>query len=55
MITFDRDRNRRQRELTNNKNQKGKHHVRFMPMDVSGFAKYQKKARYGLGYQLKLT
>ena len=52
---FDRDRNRRQRELTNNKSQKGKYHVRFYLKDVFGFAEYQEKAAYGLGYKLTMT
>ena len=54
-IGFDRDRNRRQRELTNNKTQKGKFHVRICLKDVFGFAEYQEKATYGLGYKLTLT
>ena len=52
---FDRDRNRRQRELTNNNSQKGKYHVRIYLKDVFGFAEYQQKATYGLGYKLSLT
>ena len=47
-IGFDRDRNRRQRELTNNKNIKGKFHV--MLRDIFGFAEHQQKGTYGLGY-----
>ena len=54
-ICFDRDRNRRQRELTNNKSQKGKYHVRICLKDVFGFAEYQEKATYGLGYNLTMT
>ena len=54
-IGFDRDRNRRQRALTNNKTQKGKYHVRIYLKDVFGFAEYQEKATYGLGYKLTLT
>ena len=54
-IGFDRDRNRRQRELTNNKSQKGKYHVRIYFKDVFGFAEYQEKATYGLGYKLTKT
>ena len=42
-IGFDRDRGRRQRELTNNKTQKGRYHVRIYLKDVFGFAEYQKK------------
>ena len=54
-ICFDRDRNRRQREVTNNKSQKGKYHVRIYLKDVFGFAEYQEKATYGLGYKLTMT
>ena len=54
-IGFDRDRNRRQRELTNNKNQKGKFHLRIMLKDIFGFAEWQEKGTYGLGYKLTLT
>ena len=54
-IGFDRDRNRRQRELTNNKSQKGKFHVRIYLKEVFGFAECQEKATYGLGYKLTLT
>ena len=54
-ICFDGDRNRRQRELTNNKSQKGKYHVRIYLKDVFGFAEYQEKATYGLGYKLTMT
>ena len=54
-IGFDRDRNRRQRELSNNKTQKGKYHVRIYLKDVFGFAEYQEKATYGLGHKLTLT
>ena len=56
-IGFDRDRNRRQRELTNNKTQKGNsnYHVRIYLKDVFGFAEYQEKGTYGLGYKLTLT
>ena len=42
-IGFDRDRNRRQRELTNNKNIKGKYHVRIYLKDVFGFLQNGKK------------
>ena len=35
---FDRDRSRRQRELTNNKTQKGKLDLRIMSKDTFGFA-----------------
>ena len=54
-IGFDRDRNRTQRELSNNKTQKGKYHVRIYLKDVFGFAEYQDKGTYGFGYKLTLT
>ena len=54
-IGFDRDRTRRRNELTNNKNIKGKYHVRIYLKDVFGFAEYQEKGTYGLGYKLTLT
>ena len=54
-IGFDRDRGKRQRALTNNKTQKGKFHVRIYLKDVFGFAEYQEKGTYGLGYKLTLT
>ena len=54
-IGFDRDSGRRQRELTSNKSQKGKYHVRIYLKDVFGFAEYQEKGTYGLGYKLTLT
>ena len=54
-IGFERDRNRRQRELTNKKSQKGKYHVRIYLKDVFGFAEYQEKVAYGLGYKLTMT
>ena len=54
-IGFDRDRGRRQREMTNNKTQKRKYHVRIYLKDVFGFAEYQEKATNGLGYKLTLT
>ena len=54
-IGFDRDRNRRQRELTINKTQKGKYHIRIYLKDVFVFAEYQDKGTYGLGYKLTLA
>ena len=54
-IGFHRDRNRRQRELTNKKTQKEKFHVRIYLKDVFGFAEFQQKATYGLSYKLTLT
>ena len=54
-IGFDRSRDRRKRELTNNKNIKSKYHVRICLRDIFGFAEYQEIATYGLGYKLTLT
>ena len=54
-IGFDRDRARRRNELTNNKNIKGKYHVRIYLKDVFGFAEYQEKATYGLGYKININ
>ena len=54
-LGFDRDQNRRQRDLTIDKNVKGKCHVRFMFKDVFGVADNQENATYGLGYSLTKT
>ena len=54
-IGFDRDRTRRRNELTNNKTIKVKFHLRIYLKDVFGFAEYQEKGTYGLGYKLTLT
>ena len=54
-IGFDRVRNRRKPEMTNNKNVKGKFHMRIYLKDIFGFAEHQEKATYGLRYRLTLT
>ena len=54
-VGFDRNRGRRQLKLTNNKNIKGKNHLRIMLKDVFRFAELQEKATYGLGYKLTIT
>ena len=54
-IRFDRDRDRRKRELTNNKNTTGKYHVIILLKDIFGFAENQGKGTYGIGYKLTLT
>ena len=54
-IGFDRDRNKRKRELNNNKNIKDKYHMRIYLKDIFGFAEHQEKATKGLGYKLTLT
>ena len=51
-IGFDRDRDRRKTELTNNKNIKGKDHVTIMLKDIFDFAEHHEK---GTGYKLALT
>ena len=48
---FDREQNSRQRELTNNRNIKGKYHIRIMLRDVFSFAEHQQNDTYGLGYK----
>ena len=48
-IGFDRSATRRRAEITNNKNVKGKFHVKIMLKDVFGFAEHQEKATFGLG------
>ena len=53
-IGFDRNRGRKN-ELTNNKNIKGKYHIRFYLKDIFGYAEHQEKGTYGLGYKLTLT
>ena len=54
-IGFDRNRDKRRRELTNNKNIKGKYLIRNYLKDIFGFAEHQEKGAYGLGYKLTLT
>ena len=54
-IGFDRSSARRREKITNNKNLKGKFHVRIMLREFFGFAEGQEKATYGLGYKLTLT
>ena len=54
-IGFDRNRNNRNRELTNVKNIRGKFHVRIYLKDIFGFAEHQEKGTYGLGYKLTMT
>ena len=52
---FDRNRGRRQRGLTKNKNIKGNYHVTIMLKDIFGFVEHQEKGTYGLGYKMTLT
>ena len=41
--------------MTDNKSLKDKYHIRIYLKNVFGFAEYQEKAAYGLGYRLALT
>ena len=54
-VGFDRRRDKRRRELGNNKNNKGIYHVRIYLKDLFGFAEHQKTGTFGLGYKLTLT
>ena len=54
-IGFHRNRDKRKRELLNNKTQKGKFHLRIYLKDVFGFAEYQETGTFGLSYRLTLT
>ena len=54
-ICFDRNRDRRKQELTNNKNIKGKYHLRIYLKDIFGFSVNQETGNYGLGYKLTMT
>ena len=54
-IGCDRSRDRRQRELTNNKNTKGKYYVRIYLKDIFGYPEHHEKSSYGLAYILTLS
>ena len=54
-IGFDHSSARRGEKITNNKNVKGKNHLRIMLRDVFGFIEHQEKATYGLGHKITLT
>ena len=54
-IDFDRSRDRRNEELTNDKNVKGEYQLTIMLKDVFDFAEHQEKATHGVGYELTLT
>ena len=53
-IGFHRNRYIRKDKLAQNKNVKGKNHVRILLKDVFGFAECQGKSTYGLGYKLTI-
>ena len=54
-IGFYLDRNRRQRELTSNKNHKGKNQIRIYLEVFCGFAEHQEIDTFGVSYKLTLT
>ena len=54
-IGFDRSCDGRKRELTTNKNIKGKYYLKIYLRDIFGFAEHQQISSYGLGYKLTLT
>ena len=54
-IGFDLNRERRKNELSNNKSNKSKYHIRIYLKNIFGFAEHQEKGTYGLGYKLTLT
>ena len=54
-IGSDRDRGRRQQELSKNKTQKSKFHLKHTLKHLFGFADNQQKATLGPGYKLTLT
>ena len=54
-IGIDRGRNKKQRELNNNKNEKTKHHITIRLFDIFGFVKHQENATKGLRSKLTIT
>ena len=54
-ISFDRSRDRRKRELLNNRTQKGNFLLRIYLKGVFGFAEYQETGTVGLSYRSTLT
>ena len=54
-IGFDRSRDKRKQELTNNKNIKGKKHVKNYGKNIFGFAEHQERGTSVIGYKLALT
>ena len=54
-VGFDRDRTRRKKLLTDNKNIKCKCHVTLMLSHIFGFAEHQEKGTYGLGYKTNIN
>ena len=54
-IGFDRERERRQQAVTNNRVINGKYHVIFMLNVIFGLAEHQENATYRLSYTVTLT
>ena len=54
-IGFDRNRERRKNEFSNNKTIKNKYYIRIYLKDIFGYAEHQEKGTYGFGYRLTLT
>ena len=54
-IGFHRDRGKRQREITKNKNIKRQNHISIYLKHIFGFGEHQEKTAYGLGHKLVLT
>ena len=54
-IGFDRNCGRKKSKLCNYKGNKGKYHIRSYLKGFFGYAEYQEKGTYGLGYKLTVT
>ena len=54
-IDFDRSRDRKKGDLTDNKSIKGNNHIKIYLKDFFGITEHQEKGTYGLGYKLTLT
>ena len=53
-IGFDLSRDRRKRELTNNKNIKGKYYLRIYSRDIFGFCRTPRNSNLWVGLQIKI-
>ena len=53
-IGFDRSRDRRKRELTNNKNIKGKYHLRIFLRDIFGFNQKPRNSNLWIGLRINI-
>ena len=52
---FDRDRNRRQRETTNNISQKRRYHVKVLLRDIFGFIEHQERGKFWFRIQTNIN